>query len=73
MSTSQSKWDRYGPMTYLFIIGVSIGFELGFAFGIAGGAETFYIVLIPIAVILIAFVLFSVTARGIGKREARDK
>ena len=70
MSVSKSAWERYAPPAFLFIVGITLGFVLGFGSGIIGGSGAIYILILPIAALLIAFVLFSLVARGIGKRES---
>jgi len=69
MNISMSKWDRWAPATYLFIIGIAIGFVTGLGVGlISDGSSGIYIALLPVVVILILFVVFVVASRRIEKR-----
>ena len=70
MSISMTTWDRWAPAAYLFVIGVTIGFVTGLGIGLTsdGGSGVIYIVLLPIAVILILFVVLVFISKRIGRR-----
>ena len=64
-----SKWDRWAPTAYLFIIGLVVGYVMGFASGIlSGGSMAFWVLIVPVIVIAIAFIAFFFMARTIGKK-----
>ena len=69
MSKNRFKWDRYAPIAFMFIIGLSLGLVIGFAFGVenAGSSNMIYFLLFPIVVLLIAFVIFNMIARRVDK------
>ena len=63
------KWDRWAPIAYLFILGLVIGYVMGFASGIlSGGSMAFWVLIIPVMVIVIAFAAFFFMARTIGRK-----
>ncbi len=64
MKIRRSSWDKWAPVAYLFVIGLSVGFGLGFAFErIDGSYNPVYFALIPVMVILVAFVSFVIISR----------
>jgi uncharacterized membrane protein YccC len=67
---SKSSWDRSAPLTYLFIIGLVLGFYLGFAVGVVNpsGASRSIALVLPAAAIVIAFIVLAVISRRIGRR-----
>lgn len=69
MKISRSSWDKWAPVAYIFIIGLVLGFVVGFAMGMTsgGGPNTLYFLLLPPAVIVLAFVTFTMIARKIGR------
>jgi hypothetical protein len=67
MSISRTKWDRWAPAAYLFIIGLALGFAVGFALGLTGcsAPNAVYLAIVPVAVILGAFVVLVLIARKV--------
>jgi Na+/citrate or Na+/malate symporter len=69
MSDDVTKWDRWAPTLYLFIVGLVVGYVMGFASGIlSGGSTSFWVLIIPVIVIVIAFIAFGLAARTIGRK-----
>ena len=64
-----SSWDRWAPAAYLFMIGITIGFETGLGVGLtSGGLGVIYMAFLPILLILVLFVAMAVMSKRIGKR-----
>jgi len=69
MSISRSSWDKWAPMAYLFIIGLVAGFVTGYAFGMVNrdASDAAYFLILPLAIIIIAFIFLVLIARGMSK------
>ena len=66
MNEQVAEWDKWAPTVYLFILGLVVGYVMGFASGIlSGGSTSFWVLIIPVIVIVIAFVAFNLLARTI--------
>lgn len=70
MSISRSSWDRWAPAAYLFVIGLALGLVIGFAVGATSGIGqgAAYFLLIPVAIIVVAFIVFAAIGRRVGPR-----
>jgi hypothetical protein len=66
---SRSSWDRWAPVLYLFIIGMALGFGIGLAVGSSSkaGSDLAYIALLPVVLIVIAFVILVIVSKRIGR------
>ena len=65
MSIDRASWNKWAPAAYLFIIGLAMGFGLGYALGMTGvdGAKAVFLALVPVAVILVAFVVLTTISK----------
>jgi hypothetical protein len=66
---SRSSWDRWAPALYLFIIGTALGFGIGLAVGSSSkaGSDLTYLALLPVFLIVIAFIVLVVVSKRIGR------
>jgi hypothetical protein len=69
MNISRSSWDRWAPAAYLLVIGLAAGYGVGLAIGSTGDVSSgpLYYVLLPVAMILVAFVALVIASKHIGK------
>jgi hypothetical protein len=69
MKISLSKWDRWAPAAYLLVMGLAAGYGIGLAIGSGGniGTDMTLLVLLPIAMILAAFIALVIVSKRITK------
>jgi hypothetical protein len=69
MGISVSSWDRLAPAAYLLVIGLAAGYGIGLAIGSSGavGSATTFFVLLPIAMILVAFIALVIVSKRVKK------
>ncbi|HEY3420656.1 MAG TPA: hypothetical protein VGK23_08905 [Methanomassiliicoccales archaeon] len=69
MNIGISSWDRWAPAAYLLVIGLAAGYGIGLAIGSSGtiGSDPALFVLLPLAMILAAFVALVIVSKRIRK------
>jgi hypothetical protein len=67
MRISMSMWDRWAPAAYLLVIGLAAGYGIGLAIGSGGtiGTDPTLLVLLPMAMILVAFIALVIVSKRI--------
>ncbi len=62
-------WDKWAAATYLFTIGLAVGFVSGYSLGILqGSSNAVFILLFPAIAIAVMFVALFMMARRIGRK-----
>jgi hypothetical protein len=67
MRVSISEWNRWAPAAYLLVIGLAAGYGIGLAIGSGGsiGTDPTLMVLLPMAMILAAFIALVIVSKRI--------
>lgn len=66
----RATWDKWAPVSYMFLIGLALGLAIGFAVGLVyGSSGILFILFAPAIIIVAAFIILSIISQRVDRNE----